>query len=465
MHPRDLAQSAALLGKAQEPRDPMEGFADEAENRLDQDLMLLTSGHRNRFLLRRMKQFKDFIVNPAAASTEFAQKYKQRVLEALATPVGRMTYVPGSAIGGDDLRKFSEVPIMSGPLVCQLCDTDFLTERSFAEHKNHAHAGESEYRKRVLYLMSQQGCRPITGQEKRIIVQNFAHFQQFCHPGSKGNYFADSEEVPRYEAACALCARKDFLEHRHKLNLFAEPPTNTISETPAVRDAQTEQSEEEDPSVVKPSTRALLKYRGIYYIQTPDQVHKLLDVTRYAQRWPLIPIEELHASSIQHPANPEWRWLLHTRRVPVRNDHSIEGPCAHGAHQPVGALPACAGIGDPSVPVWACWDCLSDVCCKNPKMPLNGAFGRNPWRPSFQFVVSLRDLLQGNMFSVGLLNLPATMCVENIVVVGGVVCAQVLLSLPVVPSDMCITPSTWPADLSVSWLVCMRASDLSVLFC
>ena len=34
---------------------------------------------------------------------------------------------------------------------------------------------------------------------------NFAHFQQFCHPGSKGNYFSSGEEVPRCEAACARC--------------------------------------------------------------------------------------------------------------------------------------------------------------------------------------------------------------------------------------------------------------------
>ena len=36
--------SAQLLEAAQEPPNPMEGFADEAENRLDQDLLLLVNG-------------------------------------------------------------------------------------------------------------------------------------------------------------------------------------------------------------------------------------------------------------------------------------------------------------------------------------------------------------------------------------------------------------------------------------
>ena len=120
------------------------------------------------------------------------------------------------------------------------------------------------------------------------MVQNFAHFQQFCHPGAKGNYFANTEEVPRCEAACAICARKDFLEHRHKLRLFAKPPAVTVSESAGAEDDPTD--EEGHPAAAKPSTHALLKHHGTYYIQSPEQVHKILDVARYAQRWPLIPV-------------------------------------------------------------------------------------------------------------------------------------------------------------------------------
>ena len=63
-------------------------------------------------------------------------------------------------------------------------------------------------------LMEQSGSCPSTGQEKRIIVQHFALFQQFSRPGAKGSTFARILEAPRCEAACVLRQRKDFVEHR-----------------------------------------------------------------------------------------------------------------------------------------------------------------------------------------------------------------------------------------------------------
>ena len=44
-------------------------------------------------------------------------------------------------------------------------------------------------------------------------------------------------------------------------------------------------------------------------------VNKLLSVKHYASRWPKIPQHELLASSMTHPFKPEWKWLLHTRRI------------------------------------------------------------------------------------------------------------------------------------------------------
>ena len=65
------------------------------------------------------------------------------------------------------------------------------------------------------FLMEESESRPIIGQEKRIIVQSFVHFQQFSRPGAKGNTFARIPEEPRCEAAApVMCQRKDFIEHR-----------------------------------------------------------------------------------------------------------------------------------------------------------------------------------------------------------------------------------------------------------
>ena len=117
--------STQLLQEAQVPPNPMDGFANEAENRLDQDLLLLASGNRTRDLQRRLKKYKNFIADANAANTEFAQKYKERILNAAATAAGVVTYVPGSEVDGDEVRTFADDPIISGPLVCQLCDADF----------------------------------------------------------------------------------------------------------------------------------------------------------------------------------------------------------------------------------------------------------------------------------------------------------------------------------------------------
>ena len=104
-------------------------------------------------------------------------------------------------------------------------------------------------------------------------------------------------------------------------------------------------------------------------------MQELLNVNRYGERWPLIPKEELHASSVQHPAHrddPAWRWLLHTRRVPV-----LDG-AARSVYSAAAQLPPCAGVGDPEAVVWACWDCLCSLCQKNPnQQPLNGLSNDN----------------------------------------------------------------------------------------
>ena len=137
VHPQDRAMSARLLEEAQEAPNPMEGFADEAENRLDQELLLFASGHHTRDLKRRVKQYLSFIAAEGAATTEFALKYKERILTAAAaatTTAAVRTYVPGCEIEGDELRTFADDPVISGPLVCQLCEITFNDVQSVIWH-------------------------------------------------------------------------------------------------------------------------------------------------------------------------------------------------------------------------------------------------------------------------------------------------------------------------------------------
>ena len=94
-----------------------------------------------------------------------------------------------------------------------------MYDADFAAHKQKVHSSENEYRKRVLFPMEQSGSRPITGQEKRISVQNVAHFQHFSRPGAKGNTFARVPEEPRCEAACVFRQLKDLRVVPHEPTL------------------------------------------------------------------------------------------------------------------------------------------------------------------------------------------------------------------------------------------------------
>ena len=138
------ARAAASIAEAEEPPNPMEGFAEEAQSRIDQDLLMLESGIRTKALLRRLAVYKELVSTPSAQHEEFAQRYAERVRQASAAPAGKNRYVPGSEVDGDELRVFSERPVITGPLVCQLCESDFLTEEDFARHKQQDHAGEAE---------------------------------------------------------------------------------------------------------------------------------------------------------------------------------------------------------------------------------------------------------------------------------------------------------------------------------
>ena len=128
-----------------------------------------------------------------------------------------------------------------------------------------------------------------------------------------------------------------------------------------------------------------------YHVQAPELVHLFVHVQCYSKWWTLIPAEELHASSVQHSRYPEWRWVLHSRSIPViAGDHDS---IASGVAQPAapellslslvmrgsaeGSLP-CAGIEDEHGVVLTCWECLADVGAKKPKMPAH-AFANDNW--------------------------------------------------------------------------------------
>ena len=104
-------------------------------------------------------------------------------------------------------------------------------------------------------------------------------------------------------------------------------------------------------------------------------MHKFLGVEHYARAMPRIPLEELHASSVQHPKHDSYRWLLHSRRVPTQQmrAHGAQEPVRpHGAQEPVRECPgeqeeqrpSCAGVAVEDRTVWVCKQCRDALCVK-----------------------------------------------------------------------------------------------------
>ena len=124
-----------------------------------------------------------------------------------------------------------------------------------------------------------------------------------------------------------------------------------------------EATEEGAPAAEKRRGRLLRDEHG-YYVIDADRINELLDVKKYIDAWPLIPIEELHASSVQHPRHPKYRWLLNTRRVPVQASSSASAATEHG-------LPKCAGVGIKVRPLWLCKSCTTALCRPEPVMPFH----------------------------------------------------------------------------------------------
>lgn len=86
----------------------------------------------------------------------------------------------------------------------------------------------------------------------------------------------------------------------------------------------------------------------------------------------------------------EWRWLLHTRRVP-----------ALAAGQDAPSVP-CAGIGDPDSTVLLCPWCARNLCHRKPRLPAR-VLANDMWGG--------RELPQYQKLRV----LPATCCWDKVV--------------------------------------------------
>ena len=223
-----------------------------------------------------------------------------------------------------------------------------------------------------------------------------------------------------------MCATKEWTERMRRCYMFRALPLG--EEDPgdgqdAVVFAGAEEggSSEEEGSQQQEKKSGLLKDKGgFYYFGKASDIQKFLSVDAYAERWPHIPLEELHASSVQHPEFPEFRWLLHTHRVPVKKESvaavaRMEGSAVAREEgiapevEEVAAVaraessavareeaaapevedmrPRCAGIGAVDATVLLCEWCARNLCHRKPTLPKR-ALANDMWggreHPAFQ---------------------------------------------------------------------------------
>ena len=78
------ANELGSLAEVDAPPGPLDPFAEEAANRLEQDLLMATNGIRPRSVVQRIARYKKYMTQPAALQMDIVQKYKDQVVQAAA---------------------------------------------------------------------------------------------------------------------------------------------------------------------------------------------------------------------------------------------------------------------------------------------------------------------------------------------------------------------------------------------
>ena len=242
--------------------------------------------------------------------------------------------------------------IATAPVTCELCHVGLAGHDMLARHCRLKHKSLAEYRKRAFYKAREAGPCPQLPWVKRNIAQGFQFFRLHSVPSSFNDYTmkATKKAELRREEACAVCTVKDWLENRHEVYLFKEGTRFTTWKEQFYGREDEGQCDEDDggrasasASPQSPQGTLVIDDDGTFCVGPKHKIHGILDVQRYAALWPLIPVDELHASSVQHPDDVDMRWLLHSRRVKCTPPESIRG-----------SLPRSAGIGDKGATAWCC---------------------------------------------------------------------------------------------------------------
>ena len=264
-------------------------------------------------------------------------------------------------------------PEMQPPRTCCLCGKGFIDSPALWKHCELEHHSWAEAAKRTLWEAEKLEAMPLLPPDKRRIIQNVTNALVYSKPAQ--GHFGRDKVCMIQRVACATCAKVAWIDDCYPCFLFQDCPdeakprekkranaSDTEASDGSEPEAEEEEAADEEAFATEQRRGRLLKDENGYYVIDAYEIHKLLDVHKYIEAWPQIPAEELHASSVRHPSHPEFRWLLHTRRIPLQASCSDSVATEHG-------LPKCAGVGIKDRPLWLCRACTTSLCRPQPVMP------------------------------------------------------------------------------------------------
>ena len=115
-------------------------------------------------------------------------------------------------------------PPLTAPRVCQLCGRGFVNWKALVRHCDKEHGNHNEYRKRVFWEAQRLPALPLPTVRKRNMIANATSAILYTRAGG------DGEPEERREEACVVCARKGWLEHRHRCYLWKVFPEGDAEE-------------------------------------------------------------------------------------------------------------------------------------------------------------------------------------------------------------------------------------------
>ena len=195
-------------------------------------------------------------------------------------------------------------PTMQAPRTCHLCGKGFIDPVALWEHCALEHHSWKEARKRLLWEAQQLEAIPLLAPDKRRLIQNFTNALTYSKPAQ--GHFGRHKACMRQRVACATCALVLWIDDCFPCFLFQDCPESLRPReeneaTDSEDETASDQSDNETTPAAKRRRGRLLKDEDGYYVIDAHRINEILDVNTYIESWPLIPVEELHASSVQHP--------------------------------------------------------------------------------------------------------------------------------------------------------------------